>query len=210
MPVTLESGVLVIASPWTPGWEILKPSMSPPVVIDHDQCSRWTRMSHRRSPSGQCSLVFFRTIRSSNLVITNGQADKHGIQRLAHEQHRARCMACGSRSWDGCQAAARGRMTPRGSCSTSCPLAAGVQMSCLCAPPWAPGRYAPRTTASSSRRWGIPWIRRPPCRCRPRHGGTRGRAATAASFTPHSRRRRLRHPSQAAAQPPRPRRRTAV
>jgi hypothetical protein len=126
MPVTLESGVLVIASPWTPGWEILKPSMSPPVVIDHDQCSGRTRMSHRRSPSGQCGPVFFRTIRSSNMAITNGQADEHGIQWLAHEQHRARRVAYGSRSWDDRQAAARGRTTPRGSCSTGCPLATGA------------------------------------------------------------------------------------
>jgi hypothetical protein len=72
------------------------------------------------------------------------------------------------------------------------------------------GRHAPRTRASSSRRRGIPWIQRPPSRCRPRRGSTQGHAATAASFAPHSRRRRLRHPSQAAAQPPRPHRRTAV
>jgi hypothetical protein len=55
---------------------------------------------------------------------------------LAHEQHHVRCMACGSQNWDGRQVAARGRTTPRGSCSTGCPLAAGARMSCLCTPPW--------------------------------------------------------------------------
>jgi hypothetical protein len=78
--------------------------------------------NQNESPSGQCGPVFFRAIRSSNLAIANGQADEHGIQRLAHEQHRARRVACGSQSWDGRQAAARGRTTPRGSSSTGCPL----------------------------------------------------------------------------------------
>jgi hypothetical protein len=76
----------------------------------------------------------------NNQIIQSGNhewsSQRAWIQCLAHEQHHVRCMACGSQNWDGRQVAARGRTTPRGSCSTGCPLAAGARMSCLCTPPW--------------------------------------------------------------------------